>query len=555
MKKQGILIAALCLLTACTNAPQNSSSQSSQAETSQSASKTDITDKTSDNNKQDKSDEKPEQEKPEVQFAETSGTLPVIAIQTKSTDKNALDFVTEPVNEYVAKSIASWTPGYNPPAPYYEECCISVKDTDGTVMLDSADADVKVRGNWTTTHAKKPLRIKFAEKQSMLGMNEGGEFKNWMLMAEYKDLSMLRNKTALQIANEILGEDGYYASDARLVEVTINGEYFGVYLLTEMQQINEGRVDITKPEKDYTGTDIGYLMEFDGYYKNEDELNRFWVSYCRDAELTPYDGEGGSGKTATPLSGGSNDVGISIKSDIYSQEQHDFIASYVNNVYKIMYEAAYNDKAYVFNSGYTDITEDSSLTPQQAVEAAVDIQSLADSYIMCELTCDADLYWSSFYMDADFGEGGSKKLTFEAPWDFDSALGNKDRCASGEGFYAANILKDVNDNYRTINPWLAVLANEDWYQEIVRDRWAKAYDSGVFTRAIEAINSDSESYSAAFELNYGKWDIRSNESAGEWCRAAAACQNEKQAADYLASWLTTRVDFLNSQWGPRADGS
>ena len=105
-----------------------------------------------------------------------------------------------------------------------------------------------------------------------------------------------------------------------------------------------------------------------------------------------------------------------------------------------MYEAAYFNKALVFNDTYTAISETNDITPQQAVEKVVNVDSLADMYIISELTCDADIYWSSFFMDADFSAGGDVRLTFEAPWDFDSSMGNKDRCADGTGFYAANIV-------------------------------------------------------------------------------------------------------------------
>lgn len=476
--------------------------------------------------------------------------IPVIAIETVDRSDDVMDFVTKPVAKHVAKSIASWSPGYRmPPEPYYEECTVTVTDTDGSQLISSAQADVKVRGNWTTNYDKKPLRIKFSEKQSMLGLNDGAEMKNWLLLAEYKDFSMMRNKAAFEIAKTLLGGDGYYSADSRFVEVTINGEYWGVYLLTEQQQINPNRIDITEAEKDYQGTDIGYFMEFDGYYVNEDDLNQFYVTYNKNAELIPYDGEGGSGKTIQCLRGGNNDVGITIKSDIYSQEQHDFIASYTNNVYKIMYEAAYNDKAYVFNSDYSDIEESSSITPREAVENVIDVQSLVDSYILCEIACDADIYWSSFFMDVDFGEGGNKKLTFEAPWDFDSALGNKNRCADAQGFYASNILKDVNDQYKTINPWLAVLMYEDWYQDMIKERWTEVYDGGVFDNAIQMITEESESITPAFDRNYDRWDnIRHNGAADELCRKAKNCKTQLEAAEYLAEWLTARVEFLNGQW-------
>ena len=226
--------------------------------------------------------------------------IAVISIETKNQAEGVIDFVTKPVAEHVSKSIASWTPNYKmPPAPYYEECRVTVKDKENNVTLDRVDAMVKVRGNWTTTYDKKPLRIKFVERQNILGLNEGAQTKNWVLLAQYKDGSMLRDKAALEIARELYAEDGLYASDAEFVEVEINGAYWGVYLLAEMQQINADRVSITEAPKDYTGTDIGYFMEFDGYYTNESELQSFHVDYADNAPLTPFDGKGGNEKTIT----------------------------------------------------------------------------------------------------------------------------------------------------------------------------------------------------------------------------------------------------------------
>lgn len=497
----------------------------------------------------------------EVVSDETMNELPVLFIETMGDNAGNMDFVTKPVARHVAKSIASWTQGYvMPPEPYYVDCTISLTDIDEKVVLDKVEAEVKVRGNWTTSYDKKPLRIKFKKAQSMLGLNEGQAFKSWVLLAEYKDGSMLRNKTALTIAGEILESDGLYVSDAELVEVVINGEYWGVYLLAEQQQINKGRVNITEAEDDYTGTDIGYFLEFDGYYKNEDPLQRFKISYADNAALVPFDGEGGNGRTmkclSDPVYGYKQDIGITIKSDICSQEQQDFVASYLDNVYKIMYYAAYHDEAYVFSEDYTEISKTDKLTPKEAVEQVIDVQSLVDVYIINELFCDADVYYSSFFMAVDFGTEGDKKLRFEAPWDFDSGLGNKDRCLDGTGFYAANIVPDVEGGpngggrYETINPWLAVLIYEDYVQENIKKTWTEAYDAGVFDRAYAMIAEDKTKFQAAFTRNYNKWNniIDNAPFVKELSPLAAACTNQEEAADFLLEWLQSRVEFLNGEW-------
>ncbi len=481
--------------------------------------------------------------------------LPVMSIVTKSDAPDVMDFVTEPVAKHVGEQIKNeYDPSFDAPVPYYEDCSITLKGSDGSTLMDSADAQVKVRGNWTTVYPKKPLRIKFAEKQGMLGLNDSAEFKNWLLLAEYKDCSMLRNKAVLYAARQIFGADGLYAADADFVQVEINGEYMGLYLLTEMQQAVNSRVDISKTEKEYTGTDIGYFLEYDGYFDNEDDLHKFHMDFADNAPLVPFDGNGGSGKEIRCLNntngGYGKEIGFSIKSDINSQQQHDFIADYVNNVYRIMYEAAYNDKAFVFDKDNRTISENSEISPQEAVENVVDVESLADMYIISEFACDADVTWSSVYMDIDFSADHRKKLTFEAPWDFDSSMGNRPRCEDGQGFYASNIVPDPALGLDTINPWLAVLAYEDWYQDIVREKWTEAYDSGVFSRVCQMIESDKETLTDEFKKNYKKWrnDKLKFDFEQELSDEERSCMSEKQSAEHLLEWTKNRIAFLDSQW-------
>ena len=465
--------------------------------------------------------------------------LPRLSLTTVRQDSDALDFAEKPVVPYVAdEAVTRLLDLRKYPAPFYEACTLTIADLDHTILTEDAACDVRVRGNWTTYYPKKPLRIRFAEKQSVLTLHDGEELKNWVLLAEYKDPSLLRNKTALSISRELLGTDGYYAADAALVELEINGEYWGVYLLTEQQEVGKHRIAVTKPDHENPDTKIGYLLEYDGYSKHEDDLHRFEISYADRAPLTPYDGCGGSMRLFYPQI-----IGFSVKSDIDTAAQRDFIANYMDKLYRILYAAAYEKTAYQFNADKTDI-EKAEITPQQAVEQVVDVQSLADMYILCELFCDADLNWSSFFMDVDFGEDGDGKLRFEAPWDFDSAMGLKDRCQDGKGFYAANLIPDLEDKYDTINPWLAVLAYEDWFQSRVRQTWSKAYNAGIFARGIERISADTDAYTDAFDRNAERWKKKDS----LLLKQDKPELSQKEAAQQLAGWLETRVRFLNANW-------
>jgi len=551
----------------------------------------------------------PEKEKDEKSSTSTPvvtqlHNVPIISIFSE-TGKN--DFANLPVEKHVS-DISYWGME-KPPYPYYENCTFTVEDEYGEKVIENVTGKTRVRGNWTTDYAKKSFRINFDEKQNLLGLNEGQKFKNWLLLAEYKDNSLLRSKTSFDLSREILADEGLYVTDSKIVELNINGEYYGVYLLAEVQQVNKGRVNITKVKKDYTGTDIGYLLEYDTVYaKYEDPLQSINMRYNDNAPLTPFDGEGGNGITINAITDNmkgftwedyfiygieeegegekeekeedgeqtegsevfeeseelsddevfvvdeayvSKVLNMSIKSDIYSQEQHDFIAKYINNVYKIMYEAAYNKNTLKFNEDYTDIVEAPELTPKEAIENVVDVTSLADMYIISELACDADLYFSSFYMDVDFGKDGSKKLRFEAPWDFDSSLGNRKSCLNGEGFWAGNRNEDCNvPNTYQINPWLAVIMYEDWYQEIIKNKWSKAYDNGVFSRIIDNVLEDSKKYEEAFTRDYEKWDgeVRRQHIGTEVSIQEQVSKTEADSATYLSEWLEARVNFINKYW-------
>jgi len=225
----------------------------------------------------------------------------VIPVLTLISSSGTSNFATKPVEKHIARQTSN---NRNAPEPYYEECDIILEDTDNSKVLDFVKGKAKVRGNWTSNYPKKGLRLNFEKGQSILGLNNGKKLKNWVLLAEYKDGSLLRSKCAFDMSRGILNPDGYYSSDSELVELVINNEYFGVYLLAEHQQINEDRVNITKAKDNYTGTDIGYLLELDeGYSQYEPDLQKFAVTYNNNAPIKPFDGNNGSGKTIQPRSG------------------------------------------------------------------------------------------------------------------------------------------------------------------------------------------------------------------------------------------------------------
>lgn len=406
----------------------------------------------------------------------------------------------------------------------YVDAVISVDSCDEEHELIDAEAEVKVRGNYTLEYPKKPLRIKFAKKQNMLGLHNGEKYKNWVLLADWKDLSMTNNVIAFYLGKTVLASDGYYCTDFRNVEVYINDMYWGVYLLAEQQEVKDGRSSVSEVEDDYTGTDIGYMFEFDGYYTEERDMPN------------------GSGDPTFEIDypGASSAYlrGYTVKSDINDDAQLEFVRSYTENAYYIAYMAV-NGKYYAFNDSYTDVVPVEGKSVKETVSEVIDLQSLVDIFIINEICCDPDIAWSSFYMSLDMSESGSKKLIFEAPWDFDSAFGIKWNYTNTVGMFAAT----------SDNPWLRLFANESWFIDMVKDKWDKLKQAGVLDTALSIVAEQQTVYEDYYERNYDKWGERINYGNHELTDEINSFRTQKEASDYLYNWLTKRFEYLDERWG------
>ena len=117
-------------------------------------------------------------------------------------------------------------------------------EADGSVSYTGGLDQLKGRGNNTFRYSKKPYQIKLAEKASLSGMGKG---RTWVLLANWTDLSLLRNQIVLDMSREIGLRNAVSCTQA---DVWINGAYQGLYLVTEKIQIGKGRIDIANLEKE-----------------------------------------------------------------------------------------------------------------------------------------------------------------------------------------------------------------------------------------------------------------------------------------------------------------
>lgn len=125
---------------------------------------------------------------------------------------------------------------------------------EGRGHQDDYEVDVRVRGrgNSTWSYSKKPYRLKFSEKQRLLLPKKA---KNYVLLANYIDGSMMRNFSAFKFGEII---DMPWVNHAEPVDVYFNGNYKGSYMLTEKVGFNNGSVNIKAADEPNS-----IMLEFD----------------------------------------------------------------------------------------------------------------------------------------------------------------------------------------------------------------------------------------------------------------------------------------------------
>jgi predicted transposase YbfD/YdcC len=88
---------------------------------------------------------------------------------------------------------------------------------------------------------------------------------------------------------------------------------------------------------------------------------------------------------------------------------------------------------------------------------------------------------------------------------------------------------DVNDEYETINPWLSVLMQEDWFRDMIREKWTAAYDEGLFSQAVSDVRDAAKAHEAAFARNDDRWGVyRNNAAAHELCTPQDAARTRRK---------------------------
>lgn len=392
---------------------------------------------------------------------------------------------------------------------------------DGSTIYAGDLKQIKGRGNTTWNYPKKPYQIKLTKKADLLETGDPDEAnKTWILLANYYDHSLIRNMLTYDLAAE-LGLP--YSPNCRSVDLYYDGAYRGTYLLCEKTEIGTGRIDIHDLEKDFEDANP-QVEDFDALETAVDQ-NSYGKKYYYVTGLNdPEDISGGYLLEIDFWERANEEKShfvskwefeIVVKSPEYASQN---AMKYISEFYQLFEDAAFN-AGINRNTGlaYTDY---------------MDLKSLAQNFVIFELTQNGDAYRSSSFI---YKPAGEDKLYSGPVWDYDTAYGLYYRNYGETELVAArtrlgkalmkipSFCQAVEDIYRhDLNPLITEIVLSD--------------DPEVRSGRLRSIASYFEELAASSRMNDRRWPNHESEAY-------------EDAIDSLRSFIAHRNQFLNElQW-------
>jgi len=366
-------------------------------------------------------------------------------------------------------------------------------DFDGSITIER-------RGNSSQWQGKTPYRFETVDDEGensnveLLGMPAEND---WVLYAPWQDKTMIRNVLTYQLSNEM----GRYASRSRHVELYLNDEYRGIYVLMEKIKRDGNRVDISKLNPDeITGDDVtgGYILKFDWFYTG-DNIGGFESEF--DEMIYNYH--------------------YPKPSDIVP-EQEAYIEEYINEFETIMMG--------------TDYTNDSTGYPSM-----MNVESFVDFILLQELAKNVDAYRLSTYIYKD-KESIDNRLTAGPVWDFNHGFGN---CDYGETWEVDNWLLEYNpEGGDQVAFWWELLWEDLAFQHKAAVRYTELRQT-IFSEEhiYSIIDSIADYLGPAVDRNFARWPLLGNYI---WPNYYVFDTYEEEI-DYLKSWTTQRLAWMDSE--------
>ena len=144
---------------------------------------------------------------------------------------------------------------------------------NGTADVSSS-IRIRMRGNSSRAFDKPSYAIRLVDKEgennplSIMGMDAHHE---WVLYGPWLDKTAIRNYMFYNLAGEMMS----YAPNVRFCEVILNGEYEGLYVMTEVITGGKDGARLGLRVNAKHSTFSGYLLRLDHQHAGEEALNSF----------------------------------------------------------------------------------------------------------------------------------------------------------------------------------------------------------------------------------------------------------------------------------------
>lgn len=365
---------------------------------------------------------------------------------------------------------------------------------EGAADLGSAEEplplEIKARGNWTRRgFSKKPFKLKLGKKQSMLGMTKS---KHYAILAHADDsFGYMRNFVGFNLGKRI----GLpWTPSQQPIEVVINGDYRGLYFLTESIRVGDDRIMIESLDDNVSDAALvsgGYLIELDNY----DEENQIQME------------EKGNG------SGYKDMLRITFDTpEIYSDLQKRFVT----------------DQFTAMNDFVGENSDD--------LWSYLDLDDAARYYIVEELISHVESYHGSTYMFRDRGEG--QKWHFSPLWDCGNAF-----------------VGPTNDFFYNHAPygctWISSFRLNGMFNEKVKETW-KWFMSNRYEGLQEDIESYCESLKKGAEYDHKRWH---NQPVPDGGMPVVDNRDMDNRRNTVVNHIESKVNWLIGEFGDYRNGT
>jgi hypothetical protein len=374
-----------------------------------------------------------------------------------------------------------WVPGF-----------LTVVGGDSSDVQVRDTIEIRGRGNstWNAQYPKRPYRIKFSQKRHLLNMKD--DARDWVLLANYFDKTLIRNAVAFDIGQYIGME---FTPSVKFADVYLNNVYIGNYLVTDQIEAGKNRVDIEKMDT----TDIaepnvsgGYLFERDGF--NTGELVYFFTN-----KSVPF-----SVKDPDP--------------EVIKPAQLTYLTTFLQNHENTLFSTNWKD----------------SLTGYRAI---LDTASCLRWYIASELTGNIDCFWSTNM----YKRRNDPKLYYGPLWDFDIAFNNDSRKNDISKVRMLTAAFGANGDNKV---WITQMASDPWFKIGVNNMWKSILAKGVKAHIQSYIDSLVTVLDASIKKNYEKWPTLNAIVYNEWYKYPTY----QEYVNVLKDYVNTRVDFLTTSF-------